>query len=541
MEFEVLGYSVSRGSYEASVNLGAFGFRLSIGAPTAVILFSENAFIDPGSPEATSLTIGDDEQGELESLEYRSFIRDTDGQTTYSFIRLAAANTAEYILLPVDPETGALTDGLLPQASDYASNSTFDPVAVILRGDDPPIAADDTAETEEDRPLTIDVLANDSDGEDDPLTITEVETPTNGTTAIVQGGILYTPDPNFSGEEQFSYTISDGERTSSATVTVTVNARTGGPTLVQGGDEDERFTASAALEIFALGGGSDRTEGLVNNFFGDTFQNFDLDDSIVILDEIQRRNFVVASNPTTIQVDTDGNGLADGSIIFEGDFSGGDFMAVVQEMQTLVTFETFLPMLLDQQKVQTDLITGIINQEFLTGNGRQDIEVALQSNGSDWFAGYDNVIGAYEVTPSGDIVDTRILFENANSDKTARTILSGVEEGHRIGFFLIQDAAEWFSNQGLSPQLSFVGPSGQTANIDDGAGIKLLVNGLSADQVVFHSFDPALNIDGVQHVLSGVDPGGDSLRIGFEDLLGGGDRDYEDVVMKISFVDAVIS
>ena len=87
----------------------------------------------------------------------------------------------------------------------------------------PPIANDDTATTAFATPVTIDVLANDSDPDGDPLTIVSVTPPTGGTTQIVNNEVLYSPSPNFSGVDTFSYTISDGHgHTASANVSVTV-------------------------------------------------------------------------------------------------------------------------------------------------------------------------------------------------------------------------------------------------------------------------------------------------------------------------------
>jgi len=55
--------------------------------------------------------------------------------------------------------------------------------------------------------------------------------------------------------------------------------------------------------------------------------------------------------------------------------------------------------------------------------------------------------------------------------------------------------------------------------------------------MVFHSFSEDMNSDGVQHALSGVDVGGESISVGVEDLTGGGDQDYEDVVFRVEVVD----
>ncbi|MBL7472755.1 Ig-like domain-containing protein [Robertkochia sediminum] len=76
---------------------------------------------------------------------------------------------------------------------------------------DLPIAVDDYATTESPLPVTIDVLANDSDPDGDVLTVTNLTQPGNG--VIVNdgnGNITYTPNEGFSGSDAFTYTISDG-------------------------------------------------------------------------------------------------------------------------------------------------------------------------------------------------------------------------------------------------------------------------------------------------------------------------------------------
>ncbi len=85
-----------------------------------------------------------------------------------------------------------------------------------------PVARDDSATTEQDRAVTIDVLANDSDPDGDDLSIQSFGQGENGTVRGNGGRITYTPDSGFSGRDTFSYTISDGEKTATAHVTVTV-------------------------------------------------------------------------------------------------------------------------------------------------------------------------------------------------------------------------------------------------------------------------------------------------------------------------------
>ena len=88
----------------------------------------------------------------------------------------------------------------------------------------PPVAAGDSLTTDEDTAGSVNVLANDSDPNGDPLTLVAEANGANGLVSCVGGSCTYTPAKDFSGADSFAYTISDGRGgTSSATVDVTVN------------------------------------------------------------------------------------------------------------------------------------------------------------------------------------------------------------------------------------------------------------------------------------------------------------------------------
>lgn len=94
----------------------------------------------------------------------------------------------------------------------------------VFGANDPPDAVDDTATTAEEAPVVIAVKANDSDPDGDPLAVTAVGAQVaNGFVDInADGTLTYTPSFNFFGETTFTYTISDGAATDTASVTVTV-------------------------------------------------------------------------------------------------------------------------------------------------------------------------------------------------------------------------------------------------------------------------------------------------------------------------------
>ncbi|WP_299881427.1 Ig-like domain-containing protein [uncultured Cocleimonas sp.] len=77
--------------------------------------------------------------------------------------------------------------------------------------------------TPKNTPIFIDVLANDSDADGDVLILDQVDQGQNGTTTKVNGGVLYTPNPGFTGTNIFYYGVHDGHgHNGSGNVTVTV-------------------------------------------------------------------------------------------------------------------------------------------------------------------------------------------------------------------------------------------------------------------------------------------------------------------------------
>ncbi|HCG8177421.1 TPA: tandem-95 repeat protein, partial [Vibrio parahaemolyticus] len=97
---------------------------------------------------------------------------------------------------------------------------------------DAPVAKDDIATTQEDTAVTIDVLPNDSDVDGDKLSIESASVPKEqGTVEVVNGKLVFTPAENFNGDAEITYTVTDGQLTDEAKVTVTVNPVDDAPTI----------------------------------------------------------------------------------------------------------------------------------------------------------------------------------------------------------------------------------------------------------------------------------------------------------------------
>ena len=101
-----------------------------------------------------------------------------------------------------------------------------------------PVATDDAATTDEDTPVTIDVLGNDTDPEGDPLSIVGTPTALHGTVTVnADGTLVYTPDADYNGEDTISYEITDGNGgTDTAEVAVTIDPVNDAPVAVDDAD-----------------------------------------------------------------------------------------------------------------------------------------------------------------------------------------------------------------------------------------------------------------------------------------------------------------
>jgi len=155
----------------------------------------------------------------------------------------------------IDSFTYTLSDG---NGGSDAATVTVTVVAV----NDPPIAADDSDATDEDFPVTIDVLDNDSDPDGDGLVVQSVTRPTHGTVVNHGGTVTYTPDPGFNGPDSFSYVVTDGNGGSdTANVAVTIESINDAPVAA---DDSDTTDEDAPITIDVLDNDSDPDgDGLV--------------------------------------------------------------------------------------------------------------------------------------------------------------------------------------------------------------------------------------------------------------------------------------
>lgn len=171
----------------------------------------------------------------------------TDGGTTWTAVPTSSLGDTTALILPATAQLrfvpvadyhgtpGALSVRLADSAQAFSASSdisgqlggthTWSAAAIPIATTVNPVAdiANDAATTNEDTAVTISVLANDS-FQGTPV-VTAVTQGAHGT--VVNNGdgtITYTPNANYNGTDSFTYTVTSGGVTETATVNVTVRA-----------------------------------------------------------------------------------------------------------------------------------------------------------------------------------------------------------------------------------------------------------------------------------------------------------------------------
>ena len=136
--------------------------------------------------------------------------------------------TYEVKLIPVHDASGRSTVTLIAtDSTGKEASAAFE--LIVAPQNDPPVATDDDITTNEDTGVALDLLANDSDPENGTIWINSITTPSFGSISRSGNSYTYTPYGNANGTETLTYSITDGELTDSATVTIHVTPQNDNP------------------------------------------------------------------------------------------------------------------------------------------------------------------------------------------------------------------------------------------------------------------------------------------------------------------------
>lgn len=210
--------SVSDGT--ASASLASFSITVQAANQAPVI---------SGSP-STSV-----EAGELYSFTPTASDADEDATLTFSISNKpgwATFSTSAGTLsgTPASADVGA-TSGIVISVSDGTASASLDAFTLtVVAGNVAPVAADRSATTEEDTPLSLTLTAQDAD--QDELSYEIVAQPEHGTVTLQGSLLVYTPEQDFNGTDSIGFIAKDAELSSNtATISLTVTAVNDNPVV----------------------------------------------------------------------------------------------------------------------------------------------------------------------------------------------------------------------------------------------------------------------------------------------------------------------
>src|SRR5712691_5443664 len=201
------------------------------------------------APVGTPVTItvlANDTDPAGQPLTITSVTQGANGAVTITGTSVTYTPAATFV--GTDSFTYTVTDG-------RGAYTTATVMVNVTSGNHPPTASADTVSIPIGTTITIAVLANDTDPDGNPLTITAVTQGAHGTVTRQSTSVTYTPAATFVGTDSFTYTIADGQgATATATVTVTVLP--------------DRYASLVAAYNFSEGSGAIVTDASGNNNTG---------------------------------------------------------------------------------------------------------------------------------------------------------------------------------------------------------------------------------------------------------------------------------
>ncbi|MCP5160676.1 MAG: tandem-95 repeat protein [Hahellaceae bacterium] len=216
--------------YRVKDNSGTF-------SATALVSITINAVNDAPVANNDNATTNEDNAVVINVL-----TNDTDVDGTLNATTVTLASAATHGTISIDGVSGAITytpnlnyhgsDSFTYQVRDN-NNAQSSPATVSITVNDIndlPVTVADSASTNEDTAVLINVLANDSDvdGTLNPASVVISTSALHGTTLIntTTGAITYTPNANYNGADSFAYQVADDDAglSSPATVSLTINS-----------------------------------------------------------------------------------------------------------------------------------------------------------------------------------------------------------------------------------------------------------------------------------------------------------------------------
>ena len=253
-EFESLGGSESENvtfEYRASDGRG--------GSDQATVTVTINGVNDAPTASNASLSTSEDQANTIDLAGSVTDVDDRDGN-----LGLSIATSPSHGSTSIHGQTVTYTpatnyngsDHFTYEVSDGSKSATATVDVSVSPVNDPPTASNAALSTSEDQSETVDLSGkvHDPDDGDSELSLSIGSGPSHGSIQTVSGlTVTYAPDQNYSGSDNFTYTVSDPKgKTATATVSVSVSAVNARPTAEDASmtvKEDRSATLNLAPKV----------------------------------------------------------------------------------------------------------------------------------------------------------------------------------------------------------------------------------------------------------------------------------------------------
>lgn len=227
-------YKLHVGSVESEGTWKAvLGNLKSAGQVDKYIVDGVSMVVSPTNNSPILTNIGNKNIDEFSTLSFSVEATDIDNQTLQFTTSDLPSNASfdgvnKTFTFTPDESQGGSTYEIKFTVSDGTFTDEETITVTVNEMNNPPTPQEDQFITNEDTDLTMstsELLANDSDPDSaqSDLSIVSVANPSHGTVLFSSNKIIFTPSLNYFGSAGFSYTITDGEMTNTAAVTITVN------------------------------------------------------------------------------------------------------------------------------------------------------------------------------------------------------------------------------------------------------------------------------------------------------------------------------
>ncbi|AOE84599.1 Ig-like domain-containing protein [Pseudomonas sp. TCU-HL1] len=186
------------------------------------VAMADAASTAPGTPVSINVLVNDSDPDGNVPLSIANLTQPAQGTGS------VVASGASVTYTPPSGLDSPLTASFSYQARDsLGALSAPATVTVSVAGNQPPVAGDDSASTTAPNPVTINVLANDSDPEGSVLSVASLTQPPTGQGSVAGNGTnaTYTPPANLASPltTRFSYRAQDAQGNLSGVATVSVS------------------------------------------------------------------------------------------------------------------------------------------------------------------------------------------------------------------------------------------------------------------------------------------------------------------------------